>query len=162
MMTMGTEDRNSSRSFVITPCACYERPIPTTWRCVAKWPRSRIRSRSQYPREPFATLEDASAWMAGFVRWYNEEHSHCVDRAIVITKIAASWVWCHEMGDTSVPGMGNTSRRSRRGWSSCRVWCACRAPFTRLRRLHAIRATKYSLGIEGDPGCLFGAVALSG
>lgn len=35
-----------------------------------------LKYRPGYPREPFATLEDATTWMAGFVRWYNHEHRH--------------------------------------------------------------------------------------
>lgn len=35
-----------------------------------------LKYRPSYPREPFATIEDATAWVAGFVRWYNEEHRH--------------------------------------------------------------------------------------
>lgn len=29
-----------------------------------------------YPSRPFATVEDASTWVAKFVRWYNTEHLH--------------------------------------------------------------------------------------
>ena len=32
--------------------------------------------RPGYPTAPFASLEDARAWVAKFVRWYNEEHRH--------------------------------------------------------------------------------------
>lgn len=30
----------------------------------------------EYPRRPFATIEEARAWVAAFVRWYNTEHLH--------------------------------------------------------------------------------------
>jgi len=30
----------------------------------------------EYPRHGFATVEDARAWVAGFVAWYNGEHLH--------------------------------------------------------------------------------------
>jgi len=29
-----------------------------------------------FPEKPFESLEEASAWVCGFVRWYNEEHRH--------------------------------------------------------------------------------------
>ncbi|PNM27222.1 hypothetical protein A6J66_000590 [Yersinia enterocolitica] len=29
-----------------------------------------------WPEKGFATLEDARAWVEGFVSWYNEEHRH--------------------------------------------------------------------------------------
>lgn len=35
-----------------------------------------LKYRPGYPSEPFDTLEDATTWMAGFVRWYNDEHRH--------------------------------------------------------------------------------------
>lgn len=31
---------------------------------------------AQYPRKPFASIEEAQAWVAGFVTWYNYEHRH--------------------------------------------------------------------------------------
>lgn len=35
-----------------------------------------MKTRPQYPRRPFASLEEAKRWVAEFVRWYNEEHRH--------------------------------------------------------------------------------------
>lgn len=32
--------------------------------------------RPDYPRKPFASLEQAQAWTQKFVRWYNQEHKH--------------------------------------------------------------------------------------
>lgn len=32
--------------------------------------------RPDYPRKPFASLEDARRWTLQFVRWYNQEHRH--------------------------------------------------------------------------------------
>jgi len=32
--------------------------------------------RPEYPTRPFATLDEARAWAARFVRWYNTEHRH--------------------------------------------------------------------------------------
>lgn len=29
-----------------------------------------------WPQKPFATLDEASAWVQRFVQWYNEEHRH--------------------------------------------------------------------------------------
>jgi hypothetical protein len=29
-----------------------------------------------FPEKPFESLDEASAWVCGFVRWYNEEHRH--------------------------------------------------------------------------------------
>lgn len=33
--------------------------------------------RPDFPSKPFATLDDARAWVDGFVRWYNTQHRHC-------------------------------------------------------------------------------------
>ena len=35
-----------------------------------------LKYRPSYPREPFATLDAARAWVADFVAWYNDEHFH--------------------------------------------------------------------------------------
>jgi putative transposase len=35
-----------------------------------------------YPNQPFASLADARAWVARFVRWYNEEHRHSAIRFV--------------------------------------------------------------------------------
>ena len=35
-----------------------------------------MKSRVGYPKKPFATLDDAQAWVNRFVVWYNEEHRH--------------------------------------------------------------------------------------
>jgi len=35
-----------------------------------------LKYRPEYPNKPFASLEDARRWVAGFVRWYNTEHLH--------------------------------------------------------------------------------------
>lgn len=35
-----------------------------------------LKYRPGYPRKPFASLEAASAWVAGFIAWYNNEHLH--------------------------------------------------------------------------------------
>lgn len=35
-----------------------------------------LKYRPGYPRKPFASLEAARAWVAGFVAWYNGEHLH--------------------------------------------------------------------------------------
>lgn len=35
-----------------------------------------LKYRPGYPAKPFASLEEADAWVAGFVRWYNTEHLH--------------------------------------------------------------------------------------
>ena len=32
--------------------------------------------RPDYPRKPFASLEQAQAWTQKFVRWYNQEHKY--------------------------------------------------------------------------------------
>lgn len=36
----------------------------------------------EYPGRAFATLEEARAWVAGFVRWYNGEHRHSAIRFV--------------------------------------------------------------------------------
>ena len=35
-----------------------------------------LKYRPEYPRHPFESLEAATEWVSGFVRWYNEEHLH--------------------------------------------------------------------------------------
>lgn len=35
-----------------------------------------LKYRPGYPRRPFASIEEARAWVEGFVRWYNTEHLH--------------------------------------------------------------------------------------
>ena len=35
-----------------------------------------MKTRVGYPKQPFATLEEAQDWVDAFVRWYNEEHRH--------------------------------------------------------------------------------------
>jgi transposase InsO family protein len=35
-----------------------------------------LKYRPEYPHRPFETLEDARAWVSGFVGWYNSEHRH--------------------------------------------------------------------------------------
>jgi len=35
-----------------------------------------LKYRPEYPHDPFDTLEDAIAWVVGFVAWYNTEHRH--------------------------------------------------------------------------------------
>ncbi|MCA9715957.1 MAG: IS3 family transposase [Myxococcales bacterium] len=36
----------------------------------------------QFPSEPFENREDAEAWVAGFVRWYNSQHLHSALRFV--------------------------------------------------------------------------------
>lgn len=38
--------------------------------------------RPDFPREPFADLAHASAWVAAFVQWYNHEHRHSAIRFV--------------------------------------------------------------------------------
>lgn len=35
-----------------------------------------MKTRPEYPRRPFANIEEARAWCTAFVRWYNETHRH--------------------------------------------------------------------------------------
>jgi transposase InsO family protein len=35
-----------------------------------------MKYRPGYPDRPFATIEQAQAWVDGFVHWYNEDHQH--------------------------------------------------------------------------------------
>jgi len=35
-----------------------------------------LKYRPEYPKRPFESLEAATQWVSGFVRWYNEEHLH--------------------------------------------------------------------------------------
>lgn len=41
-----------------------------------------MKYRPQYPSKPFATLEDAQAWVDAFVAWYNTKHLHSAVRFI--------------------------------------------------------------------------------
>lgn len=41
-----------------------------------------LKYRPGYPKKPFASLEAASAWVAGFVAWYNSEHLHSAIRYV--------------------------------------------------------------------------------
>ncbi len=41
-----------------------------------------LKYRPGYPSRPFASLEKASLWVAGFVRWYNTEHLHSAIRFV--------------------------------------------------------------------------------
>lgn len=41
-----------------------------------------LKYRPQYPRKPFVSLQQARAWVARFVRWYNREHRHSAIRFI--------------------------------------------------------------------------------
>ncbi len=41
-----------------------------------------IKYRPQYPRRPFASIEQARQWMAWFAKWYNGEHLHSAIRFV--------------------------------------------------------------------------------
>jgi len=41
-----------------------------------------LKYRPGYPRKPFASVEAARAWVAGFVSWYNGEHLHSAIRYV--------------------------------------------------------------------------------
>lgn len=41
-----------------------------------------MKYRPGYPRKPFASLEAARAWVAGFVAWYNHQHLHSAIRYV--------------------------------------------------------------------------------
>lgn len=41
-----------------------------------------LKYRPGYPRKPFATIDAARAWVAGFVAWYNSEHLHSAIRYV--------------------------------------------------------------------------------
>ncbi len=41
-----------------------------------------LKYRPEYPSGPFASLEAARLWVAGFVRWYNTEHRHSAIRFV--------------------------------------------------------------------------------
>lgn len=41
-----------------------------------------LKYRPGYPRKPFQTLDEARAWVAGFVSWYNTEHLHSAIRYV--------------------------------------------------------------------------------
>jgi putative transposase len=41
-----------------------------------------LKYRPGFPSKPFASLEDARAWVADFVRWYNSEHLHSAIRFV--------------------------------------------------------------------------------
>lgn len=41
-----------------------------------------MKYRPEYPRCPFLTLQEAAAWVAAFVAWYNSEHLHSAIRFV--------------------------------------------------------------------------------
>lgn len=41
-----------------------------------------LKYRPGFPRKPFATIEEARSWVAGFVAWYNDEHLHSAIRYV--------------------------------------------------------------------------------
>ena len=41
-----------------------------------------LKYRPEYPRRPFANIEEARNWVRGFVRWYNSEHLHSAIRFV--------------------------------------------------------------------------------
>ena len=41
-----------------------------------------LKYRPEYPSGPFASLEEARRWVAGFVRWYNTAHRHSAIRFV--------------------------------------------------------------------------------
>jgi putative transposase len=41
-----------------------------------------LKYRPSYPEKPFASLEEARAWVAAFVHWYNTEHRHSAIRFV--------------------------------------------------------------------------------
>ncbi|MDA0312742.1 MAG: integrase core domain-containing protein, partial [Gemmatimonadetes bacterium] len=41
-----------------------------------------LKYRPQYPTLPFANLETARTWVAGFIEWYNTEHRHSAIRFV--------------------------------------------------------------------------------
>ncbi len=41
-----------------------------------------LKYRPEYPARPFSSLEEAQAWVEGFVQWYNTEHLHSALRFV--------------------------------------------------------------------------------
>ena len=41
-----------------------------------------VKYRPDYPRRPFQSVEEACAWVAGFVDWYNHQHRHSAIRFV--------------------------------------------------------------------------------
>jgi transposase InsO family protein len=41
-----------------------------------------LKYRPGYPRKPFQSIDEARAWVAGFVAWYNTEHLHSAIRYV--------------------------------------------------------------------------------
>jgi putative transposase len=41
-----------------------------------------MKYRPEYPSQPFCTIEEAQAWVDGFVHWYNDEHFHSAIRFV--------------------------------------------------------------------------------
>ena len=57
------------------PSVSNDNPFPEALFRTAKY-------RPWYPSRPFASLEDAAAWVAMFVEWYNEGHFHSAIRFV--------------------------------------------------------------------------------
>ncbi len=45
-----------------------------------------LKYRPHYPSRPFASLEEAQAWVARFIEWYNTEHRHSAIRYVTPTE----------------------------------------------------------------------------
>jgi transposase InsO family protein len=80
-----------------------------------------LKYRPGYPKKPFATLDEARAWIDGFVRWYNHEHLHSAIR--FVTPVDR-----HEGRDAAILAArhglyANAKRRTPRRWTgSTRNW----------------------------------------
>jgi len=62
--------------------ASFSRPRVSNDNAFAEASFRTLKYRPNYPSRPFASLEAAQAWVAGFVEWYNTEHRHSAIRYV--------------------------------------------------------------------------------
>ena len=62
--------------------ASFSRPRVSNDNAFAEASFRTLKYRPNYPSQPFASLEEAQAWVDGFVQWYNTEHRHSAIRYV--------------------------------------------------------------------------------
>ncbi|MFC0178558.1 integrase core domain-containing protein [Thorsellia kenyensis] len=56
--------------------ASYSRPAVSKDNAFSESLFGSMKTRKQYPRDGFKSIEDARKWVLSFVDWYNNEHRH--------------------------------------------------------------------------------------
>lgn len=79
-----------------------------------------LKYRPEFPAKPFASLDEARAWVEGFVRWYNQEHRHSGIRFVtpaerhdgLDVEILAKRVLVYEKARSERPGRWASATRN--------------------------------------------------